>query len=197
VEVEKFIKEFKKATIDSSVKKNCGSGYSVDTCVILYSLGYPHHTKIKNFSEWVESVHLTVYNFILNEALRIINRDSNWYEVDEMFFPRKPPKYPAEIKSRLKEKLDRPEVRIVNDPKLYKTVFFRELNQELFENLSHENISLNDKKFLIVSDYEKNKIVSADKTVCTLASRYGLNYLETRITTKLPLVKPEISKIKI
>ena len=189
--VKKFIEEIKKATIDSTIRKNCGSWYSVDTNVILYALGYPNPTRIKNFSEWLEKVPITIYNFILSETLMKINRDSKLYGICEQ-----PPQYLTGIESRLRKKLDRPEVRIVDDPRLYKTDFFKELNQELFEKLSLQKISLYDKKFLIASSHENNKIVSIDEYVCRLASRYGLNYLETRTITKLPL-KLEFSEAKI
>ena len=164
--------------------------------MILYGLGYPRRTEIKNFREFLEKAPITVYNFILNETLTKINRDLKWQEVEEIISNQKPPEYLIGIKSRLKEKLDRPEVRIVDDPRLYKTDFFKELNQELFENLCHQKISLNDKKFLIASSYENNKIVSVDEFICRLASKYRLNYLETRTITKLP-VKIEFSEAEI
>jgi hypothetical protein len=194
--MKKFIEGFKRARIESTIRKNCGSWYSVDTCVILYGLGYPRRTEIKNFREFLEKAPITVYNFILNETLTKINRDLKWQEVEEIISNQKPPEYLIGIKSRLKEKLDRPEVRIVDDARLYKTDFFKELNQELFENLCHQKISLNDKKFLIASSYENNKIVSVDEFICRLASKYRLNYLETRTITKLP-VKIEFLEAEI
>jgi hypothetical protein len=191
--VKDFIRELKNATIDDRIRKNIGSGYSVDTCVILYGIGFPNTTQLKNIQEWLGEVPLTVYEFTLWEALKIINQYLRISWLKNKLFNEKMPYYLKKINERLEEKLDRPEVRIVDDPRFKRRYFFKKLNSELYQNLSGESISETDKKLLLVSDYENNPIVSTDKNICTLACRNGIKYVETRTRTKLPL-KLEISQ---
>lgn len=187
--VEELIGETHRAFVDERIRERIEKGYSVDTCVLLNGLGFPGESRIKNIPGWLEEASFTIYNFTLSEAIK---------KIDETILVNsacgKQPHHLIGIKDRMRKKLDRPGVRIVDDPRLYKENFLKELNHNLFERLSSgshyadpgKTIGMNDMRLLMASDYEKVKIVSLDQEVCRLAYYCDIGSVDTRIIRELP-----------
>jgi hypothetical protein len=186
--IKDFINKLEKATIEYRIRKDFGKSYSVDTCMLLHALGPPNEkSRIKNIPEWCEKANLTIYNFILRETLSKINEICSRYESREIFNGKRVPNYLEGVESRLIKKINRPNVRIVDDIEILDNNSLKKLNSSLFENLlSEKGLSDVDRMFLIVSDYEKNKIVSVDNEVCKVCFKYNLKFVDTRIIKKLP-----------